>query len=217
MTTRQAPVPADAPDRVPCCWPGASVYILGGGPSLDLVPLGGLVLARVIAVNDSAWAAPWAPVLHYGDDRWARWHGAALARHAAWMQSTVARDPAVAPPHAWRLRYAGREGLSRDPEALNGRCSGHQAINLAVLLGAARIVLLGFDHRVVAGPDGGCRTHHRWTRPRPIETPPEAWDPWIVEARSIRADLPPGVEILNATPGSALDAFPIVDLESVLP
>ena len=62
-------------------------------------------------------------------------------------------------------------GLSLDPDKLvTGHNSGFQALNLAVLAGARRILLLGYDGK--AGQDG--RTHWSGGHPRP--TAAGAWE-----------------------------------------
>ncbi len=130
---------------VPRLFPGETIVCLGTGPSLcaeDVEACRGR--ARVIAIKDAIQLAPWADVLYAaGADgsRWYQIHGDALT--FAGLRYTL--DPA-AQPWAEVLRHTGFTGLELDPSGLRtGKNSGYQAINLAVHLGAARIVLLGFD------------------------------------------------------------------------
>jgi hypothetical protein len=82
------------------------------------------------------------------------------------------------------------------------------AMNLAVHLGVAKIVLLGIDQK--AGPDG--KIHHH---------PPHPWKPTADCWRRQQTDLPKvaedltllNIECVNASPGSALTIWPIVRLE----
>ena len=57
---------------VPREWPGETVFIVGGGPSVLGVDLEALRGRRVIAINSSVYAVPWADILYFGDWRW--WH-----------------------------------------------------------------------------------------------------------------------------------------------
>jgi hypothetical protein len=101
-------------------------------------------------------------------------------------------------------------GFSRRQDVIHyGHNSGFQALNLAILLGAARIVLVGFDMRIVDG-----RRHFHGDHPHPlINADPRRFVPHFERAA---ASLPVGVEILNATPGSALTCFPAADLDEAL-
>lgn len=107
------------------------------------------------------------------------------------------------------LHNAGVEGLSNKPNALcTGSNSGYQAVGLAIAAGARQIILLGYDMRFIGG-----RSH--WHGGHPVQQSEGTYTmTFAANFRKLRA---PGVDILNATPGSALNAFPFVDLERVFP
>lgn len=98
-----------------------------------------------------------------------------------------------------------RRGLSLDGALIHqGGNSGFQALNLAVLWGATRIELYGFDMR--RGDDG--RRHFFGDHPKELQRD-------LDFARAIRGfeEAAPqlrklGVEVVNCTPGSALRCFP---------
>lgn len=102
-------------------------------------------------------------------------------------------------------------GLSSTPGVLHGGCpafSGYQAVNLALLLGATRILLLGYDCKGSPG-----RLHFFGDHPKGLNNPvPEQW------AATFRAMRPwdHGLEIINCTRDTAIDAFPRVPLEAIL-
>lgn len=101
--------------------------------------------------------------------------------------------------------------LSRDPAKLaNGRNSLYQVMNLAALAGARRQVLLGADGK--AAGDG--RKHSVLYGEHPDRTPdPGALETNLKHFRLIAPELAcDGVEVLNASPGTAIDAFKKVDL-----
>lgn len=96
-------------------------------------------------------------------------------------------------------------GVVRD-----GRSSGHKAVGLAIALSAKRIVLLGFDMRVV---DGRSHFHDAYQARDPAlyeQSFIPAFRGWNEQAKAA------GVEVLNATPNSALEEFSRVDLDEVL-
>lgn len=109
----------------------------------------------------------------------------------------------------------GREGheFSTDPAFIRyGENAGFQALNLALLFGAMKIVLVGFDMRHVDG-----RAHFFGDHPDCLRNSPD--DVYRKFAKIMDAaaqKLSSKVSIINATPGSALTAFEARDLESAL-
>jgi len=194
---------------VPRIWPESTVVCIGGGPSLaakDVAYCRGR--ARVIAINDAYRVAPWADLLYACDAKWWRWHGGVPA--FAGLKATL-EPPEY--PGIHRLRRGPDTGFAERPDTLaTGRNSGYQAIQLAVHLGAARVLLLGYDMRAVDG-----RSH--WFCGHLVATQPKVY------ARAMRpcfaSLLSPlrnrSVDVVNCTPGSALDAFPNAPLRQALP
>lgn len=99
-------------------------------------------------------------------------------------------------------------GFSLDPKRIHcGRNSGYQAINLAILMGAKRIILLGFD----MGHSG--RRHWFGDHPDRLRNV-DAYTEFLAAFDTVRnQDLP--CEIINCTPGSRLKVFPQAELEAV--
>lgn len=202
-----------SPAIVPRVWTGQTAVILATGPSLcvdDVEYCRGR--AKVIAIKDAITLAPWADVLYgCGADsgRWWPTHGEAL-RGFIGLRYTL--DPKAA---TWArvLQPGAMTGLSANPHVLNtGKNSGYQAINLAVLLGATTIVLLGYDLQPAA--DGRQHFHgdHPWTSsPLPyaefLKTFPSLIDPL---ARL-------GVRVVNCSRQTALRCFPCLPLAKALP
>ncbi len=97
-------------------------------------------------------------------------------------------------------------GLSTHPNRIRqGGNSGYQAVGLARLFGAARVILLGYDMQMT-----GQRTHwhgdHR-NLGNPTQDRLKVWRKRFAEMAE-QAD----IEILNATRVSALNCFRKVDL-----
>ena len=104
-----------------------------------------------------------------------------------------------------RVPSVDEPGLSASPLRIHqGGNSGYQALNLAVLLGSERIILLGYD---MHGGHWHGRHGGRLNNPEPGN-----FARWIAAFRTVRAPVP----VINCTPGSALDVFPLANLETVL-
>lgn len=109
------------------------------------------------------------------------------------------------------LHNFGSEGLSEAQNGVNtGSNGGYQAMNIAYLTGAKRILLLGYDMRF---PNG--RAH--WHPDHPTNVPEGHYTSY---ARRFKTALPQlkaaGVEVINCSLGSAIDAFPIMPLQEAL-
>ncbi len=184
--------------------------ICASGPSMAQVDLGLLRRHRswrVIVVNNTWELLPWADVLYAGDLQWWDRYGKA-ARSFAGERWTC--DPMAA--HRYRLqRVTLREGfgLCREPRCVNsGGNSGYQSVNLAWHFGARKIVLLGFDmHRKQGGHWHG--EHVRMDGKNMLSAPASHIAVWRNRFEAMAEDLhAEGVEVVNATQGSALEWFP---------
>ena len=195
----------------PRLWPGETFVCLGGGPSLSPHQVAAVRWqARVIAINDSYRLAPWAEVLYACDARWWDWHDGA----PSFAGLKVSQDAKLAHTHpdVRLLRATGVDGFDPHPGNLRtGKNGGYQAIHPAVHLGAAKIVLLGYDMRPAEG-----RTH--WHDGHPVRTRPEVYgDTMLPRFATLTGPLAKlGVKVINATPNSALDVFPRASLVRAL-
>lgn len=232
-------IPGERYSRVLRAWEGRAVALLAGGPSLtpDLFER---VRAereadrlRAIAINDSYLLAPWADVHYAADVKWHVWHTAGVDKPALGLRAEDVRVRWASFPgqrctiqpserhvpetvHVMRNRdhpnYGA--GVSLDPQFLaTGRHGGFQALNLAILAGVARILLLGYDAR---SSDAGGR---HWHGSHPIETDaPESRyttfrQAFVESQHSIKAS---GVTVINCSPISTIETFPRMTLEEAL-
>lgn len=93
-----------------------------------------------------------------------------------------------------------------------GSNSGFQAINLAIQFGAKRLILCGFDMSIVKGFHWHGRHQAGLNNPRQTSV-----DKWRIELDSQAPFLRMmGIEVLNASPFSALQAYPRVNLLEAL-
>lgn len=115
--------------------------------------------------------------------------------------------------HCVRLAKGRDEILTDEPGLLGwGGNSGFHALNLAVQCGARRVVLVGFDLTLDYG------THWHGRHPKGLNNPNAAA---LRRWRRVLDDQAPrlkalGVEVINASPISALEAYPKAGLEEAL-
>lgn len=195
-------------------WEGEDAFLVCGGPSFASVDVELLRSRRVIAVNSSVHSVPFADILFFADERWEINNRAAVKAFKGRAVSASYGDV-----HCDYISFLRRPrpsetpaGLSMDPTQVYLRhTSVRGAINLLCHLGVRRIVTLGLD----GGPDPNGRAHHH--QPHPWGPVAGIWDRQREELAGIVAPLRMrGVELLNASPGSRIPFWPIVELDDVL-
>lgn len=202
-------------------WAGETVVCIASGPSLTKADCETVAQAqragrcRVIVVNSTYPMAPWADVLYASDAQW--WmHYTREVKLGKWQpfageRWTVSRQ--VSGRLGLNLVHGFHgTGLSTKPGMINlGGNSGHAGIGLAVLFGAVRIVLLGYDMQRTGG-----RSHHHGDHPHPLGNG-NVFPSWIRRFAVLAKDAGDrGVEIVNATRQTALTCFPRVSIEDAL-
>lgn len=204
-------------------WQGKTVFCLASGDSLRRLDASEWALIRdaqrdgdvVLAVNSSIKTArnggcePNA--LIFTDQNWFE-DNEPLIRAFKGPVFTLSRRAKVAMPELLRLENITRGDFGLCPPLRDGRSTGHRAVSLAVMCGAKRVVMLGYDMRV--DPDTGrshCHDDYQHT-----ETMKSYRDEFIPSFNGWHQDgLRVGCEIVNATDGTALDEFPKVRLMDV--
>ncbi len=192
---------------VPRSWAGETAVILATGPSLcaEDVALCRAAKVRLLAIKDAIRLAPDADALWACDGKWWKHYGPRLT----YTGPKYSLDQTAA-PWAFVLKNTGEMGLESNPSGLKtGRNSGYQAINLAVHLGATRIVLLGYDMQATKDRDHFHGAH-----------PWKAIPPYAVFLPMFRFLIEPlktlGITVINASRVSALTDFPRLSLEQAL-
>lgn len=178
---------------------------------------------RVLAVNDAYSVMPWADAMYACDNHWWLAEGRDVSKFAGELWTS---HEWIDHPHEVHINDArevvkkfprvqlvqGQDGaeFSFDQQFIRyGNNSGFQAINLALLKGCRRIVLVGFDMRYVGG-----QAHYFGNHPKGMhQNTDEQYRKYIDKFAFAAQRLPKGVSIVNATPGSALTCFPMMSLE----
>lgn len=184
-------------------------------------------LIGTIAVNDAHRLMPWAEVLYSCDAAWwqhhkgvqhfqgERWssHGSYEGSHKSeHAEVTNNKKPAALEFGLHLVRGKSEFGFSFDPGFIHfGSNSGFQAINLALLFGVKRVILVGFNMQVPAGAP----RHFFGNHPKPLLNNTTYLE-WVPHYRDAARRLPPGIEIINATPNTALTCFPQMELSDAL-
>lgn len=215
--TRPSSVSSEAriPLGTPCprLWPGETFVVLGCGPSLTLDDVDHARNwdgTRIIAINDS-WQMTFADVLYAADAEW--WKGIADVPDEDLPPHLFSIDPVCREhrPSLHVLSYMRGHALSFNQTQLaSGGHSGHQAVNLSVHLGAAKIILLGFDMQPNAAGE------HHYFGDRPDGRHP-TYASRLPAFRSLKASLDEiGIPIFNASRETAIDCLPRLALADAL-
>ena len=203
----------------PRLWPGGTVAIFATGPSLtqaDVDYCRGKV-DGVVLVNDAHRLAPWGDVLYSSDRQW--WPHYQGVPSFTGLRFGIGTSVGIANPFArfpeiTVLKNTGYDGLERKPSGLRtgGGNSGYAAVNLAVHLGATRILLLGYNMNWTGG-----RAHFFGNHPSALSQTQGHFPSWREKFRTMLEPLRQlGVEVINCTPQTSISAFPQRALREVL-
>lgn len=228
---------------IPKIWQDSECFILGGGASIieqfnipqeivSEVRAGTKPLSayspymeaihhkRVIGVNTSFMIGTWIDMLFFGDRGFylprekqiLNFPRPRISCHEAFLKHPVIKYVAKDNNHS--------KGLTTKPDHISWNTnSGTAAINLAMHLGARRIILLGFDMDMV---DGNKHWHNEYKN---NHKPPRNRSPKqdVVFGRHL-SNFPfvakdaqrLGLEIINASLNSKIPQFPKVSLKEIL-
>lgn len=195
-------------------WSSDVCFVIGGGPSVAQLDAERLRAPgrRVIGVNEAGLTvAPWCDVLLWADRRWLEWNRARLSLHTGWAK--VHRHSGVV-SGAFRMKFRPG-GLCLSQDALGGHDCGSSAINLAYHFRCRRIVLLGFECMDVPMDRWQEGNFHRQHLLPPL--PGQRAERFVPAHQRMSRDIAArGIRVYNATPVTALECWPRVDLEEAL-
>lgn len=196
---------------------GHTVFCLASGPSMTQEIADKVIGQSCIVVNSTCMLAPWADVLFFTDYGWYADRKEIVANWPGIVVCLSRRTKREAPNQVKRVKpfgspdYPPRFPAMGSGEIQQGRTSGHSAVALAIAMGAARVVLLGYDMQMVGG-----REHHHdeYKGPRDLTIYEnefqKGFNGWNAAALAL------GVQIINCTHGSAVKEFPFLTLDAVL-
>jgi len=219
VAARPPPPPGDPikPETIQRIFEGGTAVLFATGPSLTEDVVETVLEARrdrklyLFGCNDAYRIVPTLDVHYACDAGWWNVHYAKMeayqVAHGLWTQ-----EPRLSKSKFPKLRrIAGRSGagLSTAQDLIYfGNNSGYQLINLALLFGIKKMVLCGYNMSVIRG-----KRHFFGDHPEGLSKGNP--NGFIAGYNRINPQQY-GIEILNATPNTALKAFPIVTLEDAL-
>jgi len=193
-------------------WAGQDAVIIGGGDSLRTFDWKRLHPFLTVGCNNAFELGPSVcTVCVFGDLKWFNFHKGKLEQ---FPNPVITNQPYLYEKGPdWLLTVPRhKQGLSREVLTWGGN-TGSIGLSLALLLGARRVFLLGFDMKL--GKEGKANWHDA-----NIGKPNGASYLRFGDAfKRMAADLPavfPGREVINLGPDSALECFPKADLNSYL-
>lgn len=167
---------------------------------------------RTIAINSSVFSAPFVDFCFFGDRRWFVEHRTAVLASTARL---VTNSPSVRDERVHEMKKVKPPpGIVDDPQTLPMLwTSTAPAMNLAVHLGAKRIVLLGLDGNFAR--DGRIHHHAEYDR---FPAPPNNWQAMQFEslgycAKPLRDR---GIEVVNTSLNSSVPYWKRKPLEECL-
>lgn len=196
---------------IPRAHEGRTVAVLASGPSITGAAAGAIRAAGIpaIAVNTTHRLAPWAWALYAADSEW--WLHPSNSDALQFPGLKVSCQPVT--QGVLQLRIAGRTGYVDEQDAIHTYSnSGAQALQIAAKSGAARVLLLGFDmHRNVDD-------HWHGKHPPGLRNTSEAlYTKFVAQFGELAPHLAArGVDVVNCSPDSALNAFRKLPLDLAL-
>ncbi len=190
-------------------WDNQSVFIIGGGKSLEHFDWSLLHKELTIGCNDAyKLGTDICKICIFGDSKWFMRHERELALYKGVVFTNVPKLQKSRLDWLWLL---GREATGIHKESLGWNFNtGAAAINLALLLGANTIFLLGFDMQL--SKDGKANWH-----PNLLDKPnPDVFKKFLNGFENVERDLKekyPDVEVFNITDNSSLNLFPKIGVE----
>jgi len=184
-------------------WIDEEVFIIGGGDSLRSFNWSLLKDERTIGCNDAyKLGEETCKICVFGDARWFKIHKDSLAEYKGTVFTNANQLFHTNLSWLWTLQRQVT-GLSKTRLGWNWN-TGAVAVNLALLLGAKRIFLLGFDMQI--SKTGRANWHSvKGTKPNV-----EAYSKFLMGFTQLSIDLKTkfNCEVINVTDNSNLDLFP---------
>jgi len=190
-------------------WYGQDVYVIGGGASLKDFDFKLLEKLNTIGCNDSyKLGSKICKILIFGDLNWFRHHRDRLVKYDGIITTNC---EAISGEYSHYINQFDRlsNGLSKTALGWNGQ-SGSAAINLALILGAKTVYLLGFDMEL---RNGKSNFHDEIIHPRAVL--PSSYQMFLSRWQNVVKDLYkfPGRRIVNVNDYNKLDGIDFIKPE----
>jgi len=190
-------------------WTGKNAYIIGGGPSLEKFNWNLLRGVNTIGCNNAfELGDAICGICVFGDKKWFKAFKDELSNYKGLVITPAPRLRNDETPwlHTMLRKPAGLG--THEHLGWNGH-TGSLAINLALLLGAQNIFLLGFDMKMGPGKKPNWHEHRHQVAHESV------YERFLSGFAALTEDLGtmfPGRQVFNVTDDSDLDAFPKIPL-----
>ena len=192
-------------------WDGEDAFIIGGGDSLKSFDWNLLKSENTIGCNDAfKHGVDVCKVCIFGDVKWFKAFELELHHYKGTVFTNATALYRTRLDWLWVMK---RQPLGLYNDALGWNYNtGASAVNLALLLGAKRIFLLGFDMQL--SKDGKINWHvNKLDKPKAVV---KVFPDFLKGFKKLAIDLKtkfPGVEVINITDDSKLNEFPKVGVK----
>ena len=191
-------------------WRGHNVFVIGGGASLKDFDWTRLQHKLTIGCNDAyTLGEEVCKICVFGDIGWFRVHQHSLSLYKGTVFTNVPQLFTTKIPWLWSLPRKA-SGFHVNELGWNEN-TGAAAINLALILGAKRVFLLGFD--MCLSKNSKSNWHDNSINKRQSKL---IYQKFLSHEKRMAADLVskfPDTEVINITKQSALNIFPKVDFD----
>lgn len=190
----------------PCkeIWKGKDVFILGGGPSLKTFPISFLKTQKCIGCNHAYLFGPEVvDLLIFCDQCFYNSHKDRPA-FINFPNPKISNSETIQDPRDVIIVPRAQTGWKKDALGFNAN-TGSAAINLALILGAARVFLVGFDMQL------GSDLRQNWHKEVIRRANRFHYERYLSLMRSSVSDIAenwPEAQVINLNPDSKLDIFP---------
>lgn len=225
--------------NAPALWQDGECWIIGGGPSMpeqfdvpkdiaeqamarQLKPsayskyLSAIHNKHIIGINNAYQIGEWVDVVFFGDCGWYKVHQKSLAEFPGLKVTCCPRFANKPKQNSHGVKYLSkdpnkRHGISMDSSKVSWNSnSGSAAISLARHFGVKRIILLGFDMCL----NGQKISHWHGNHGNKTRSPfPRHMRGFAQIAKDAEQE---GIEIINASPNSAIQQFRKVSVKELL-
>ena len=193
------------PDKI---WLNDECFVIGGGKSLERFDFDLLKKEKAIGCNDAyIYGSEICKICVFGDKKFLRHHEKGLGEYAKSGGLVVTNERhlenSTIPWLLWMPRQ--NKGLHTDALGWNTN-TGASAINLALILGAKKVYLLGFDRHLTKGESN-------WHKNNLDKNNKDTYQRMNATDGYMKKDLKvkfPGCEVINVTNNSDLPHWPKV-------
>jgi hypothetical protein len=199
---------------------GRTVYVIAGGSTVKTQNLNLLNGKLVVCLNNSYSIYPDALALYWADETWVNNHIEGVKNHPAKFRfhskfhvsdKYLNSEKHLGIGNSTILRRTGDKGIDPDLNNVRGNNSGAHILNLLYNCKVRRIILLGYDMKIIDG-----KSH--WHGGHSLSIKPEVYCNLFIPSIQSMADFfkRANIEVINTSPNTDLKCFPRMKLEDVV-